>query len=86
MISGKTRTGFEYAIADDVFDDYEILELMGKVKKNDPLAIFELIERLLGEEQKDQLKDHVRVNGRVPMSAINDEIVDIFSNEEVKKS
>ena len=86
MISGKTRTGFEYAIADDVFDDYEILELMAKVKKNDPLAIFELIERLLGEEQKDQLKDHVRVNGRVPMSAINDEIVDIFTNEEVKKS
>lgn len=86
MISGKTRTGFEYVIDDNVFDDYEILELMAKVKKNDPLAIFELIERLLGEEQKDQLKDHVRVNGRVPMSAINDEIVDIFSNEEVKKS
>ena len=86
MISGKTRTGFEYVIEDDVFDDYEILELMAKVKKNDPLAIFELIERLLGEEQKDQLKDHVRVNGRVPMSAINDEIVDIFSNSEVKKS
>lgn len=85
MISGKTRTGFEYVIDDNVFDDYEILELMAKVKKNDPLAIFELIERLLGEEQKDQLKDHVRVNGRVPMSAINDEIVDIFSNEEVKK-
>lgn len=86
MISGKTRTGFEYVIDDNVFDDYEILELMAKVKKNDPLAIFELIERLLGEEQKDQLKDHVRVNGRVSMSAINDEIVDIFSNEEVKKS
>ena len=85
MISGKTRTGFEYVIDDNVFDDYEILELMAKVKKNDPLAIFELIERLLGEEQKDRLKDHVRVNGRVPMSAINDEIVDIFSNEEVKK-
>ena len=86
MISGKTRTGFEYVIDDNVFDDYEILELMAKVKNNDPLAIFELIERLLGEEQKDQLKDHVRVNGRVPMSAINDEIVDIFSNSEVKKS
>ena len=86
MISGKTRTGFEYVIDDNVFDDYEILELMAKVKKNDTLAIFELIERLLGEEQKDQLKDHVRVNGRVSMSAINDEIVDIFSNEEVKKS
>lgn len=85
MISGKTRTGFEYVIDDNVFDDYEILELMAKVKNNDPLAIFELIERLLGEEQKDQLKDHVRVNGRVPMSAINDEIVDIFSSSEVKK-
>ena len=86
MISGKTRTGFEYAIADDVFDDYEILELMGKVKKNDPLAIFELIERLLGEEQKDRLKEHCRVDGRVPIEAMNAEIVDIFADAKVKKS
>ena len=86
MISGKTRTGFEYTIDEEALNDYEILELMAKVRNNDVLSIFELIERLLGEEQKNRLKEHCRVNGRVPISAINDEIVDIFSNDSVKKS
>ena len=86
MISGKTRTGFEYTIDEEALNDYEILELMAKVRNNDVLSIFELIERLLGEEQKNRLKEHCRVNGRVPISAINDEIVDIFTNDSVKKS
>lgn len=86
MISGKTRTGFEYTIDEEALNDYEILELMAKVRNNDVLSIFELIERLLGEDQKNRLKEHCRVNGRVPISAINDEIVDIFTNDSVKKS
>lgn len=86
MISGKTKTGFEYTISEEALSDYEILELMAQVQKDDIFAIFELIKRLLGEDQKDRLKEHCRVNGRVPISAINDEIVDIFSNDSLKKS
>ena len=87
MITGTTRTGFSYQIEDEALNDYEILDLMAKVRKNDVLSIFELVERLLGEEQKDRLKDHCRdASGRVPISAINDEIVDIFTAEQVKKS
>lgn len=86
MVSGKTRTGFEFVIADDALNDYEILELMAKVRKNDVLSISELLEKLLGEEQKNRLKDHCRdESGKVPMERINDEIVDIFTDKQVKK-
>lgn len=86
MVSGKTRTGFEFVIADDALNDYEILELMAKVRKNDVLSISELLEKLLGEDQKNRLKDHCRdESGKVPMERINDEIVDIFTAEQVKK-
>lgn len=86
MISGKTQSGFEYAIEESALNDYEILELMAKIRKDDVFAIFELIEKLLGEEQKDRLKEHCRVDGRVPIEAMNAEIVDIFADAKVKKS
>ena len=51
MIEGVTKSGFSYQIDDHIGDDYELLELMGRVRKNDTFAIFELIEKILGTEQ-----------------------------------
>lgn len=85
MISGKTQSGFEYTIADNIGDDYELLELMGEVRNGDTLAIFELIDRVLGKEQHKALKEHCRIDGRVSTTRMNEEIVDIFTNsKEVK--
>ena len=85
MISGKTQSGFEYTIADNIGDDYELLELMGEVRNGDTLAIFALIDRVLGKEQHKALKEHCRVDGRVSTTRMNEEIVDIFTNsKEVK--
>lgn len=85
MISGKTQSGFEYTIADNIGDDYELLELMGEVRNGDTLAIFALIDRVLGREQHNALKEHCRVDGRVSTTRMNEEIVDIFTNsKEVK--
>lgn len=88
MVTGTTASGFAYEIDDNVGDDYEVLELMAKVRKNDTFAIFELIEKILGPEQKDRLKDHCRQpNGRVPISKINDEVVEILTaQKDLKKS
>ena len=85
MISGKTQSGFEYTIADNIGDDYELLELMGEVRNGDTLAIFELIDRVLGKEQHKALKEHCRIDGRVSTTRMNEEIVDIVTNsKEVK--
>ena len=58
---------------------------MGEVRNGDTLAIFALIDRVLGREQHNALKEHCRVDGRVSTTRMNEEIVDIFTNsKEVK--
>lgn len=87
MITGKTASGFEYTIDDNVGDDYELLELMGDVRNGDTLAIFQLISKILGKEQHQALKEHCRVDGRVSTTRMNEEIVDIFAaSKDVKNS
>ena len=86
MIKGKTKSGFEYEIADTVGDDYEILELMVRIQKNDFLAITELVDRVLGSEQKDRFKDHCRnEDGRVSTERMMTEFFEIFSSNNTTK-
>lgn len=86
MITGKTKSGFAFEISDAVGDDYEILELMARVQ-NDFLAITELVDRVLGSEQKDRFKEHCRdENGRVSTERMMTEFFEIFTaNDATKK-
>lgn len=95
MISGKTRTGFEYTIDPVALNDFRILDLINKIQKEEKkgaspetyvFLVLDLVDRLLGEEQKELLMDHCDVDGRVPVDKINDEIIDIFTTPEIKKS
>ncbi|MBY0584786.1 hypothetical protein K5I04_04910 [Murdochiella sp. Marseille-P8839] len=87
VIKGKTRTGFSYKIDKDILDDYELLEVMSSVDES-PLKFPKLLTMLLGEEQKASLIEHIRSkNKRVPITAMQEEIMDIFSGtQEVKNS
>lgn len=84
MKTGKTSTGFEFTLEEDVLDDYELLEILTAVDKGEYGRITEMVERLLGENQKEQLKAHVRNNsGKVSAAKLLDEVKEIFdaSNE-----
>lgn len=84
-MQGKTKTGFEFTINDGLKDDYEMIEKL-RVADTNPLAFTDLVEYVLGTEQKDKLKDHCRVNGIVSLEKIKEEFVDILSaNSETKK-
>ena len=90
MISGKTRTGFEYNIEDDVLNDYELLEaLNGVVEAESPLSIIKVVNMLLGKD-KARLKAHIRnVTGRerITIDDMQAELEDIMmSSEEGKNS
>lgn len=67
MIKGKTKSGFEFEIPEDVFDDFELVELYAAVNKN-PIYLGELAEKLLGANQKKALMEHVRRDGKVHTS------------------
>lgn len=86
VITGKTKTGFEYEIDKKILNDYELLEEIDNIGKN-PLIIIKLLKRLLKEEQLEKLKEHIRnEEGIVPIDKMEKELEDIFNGiNEIKK-
>jgi len=88
MIKGKTSSGFEFEISKDVVNDYELVENLAELEDN-PLILAKVIKQILGEEQTEKLKNHVRnEKGIVPTDKMTQEIIEIFKNagEETKNS
>lgn len=87
---GTLKNGFKYAVDEDVLDDVELMEDMALAQGDDPLRVVAVIKKVLGEEQKQKLYDHVRDkdSGRVKTSAISDCLTEIFEKlgEEGKNS
>ncbi|MCR8969272.1 hypothetical protein [Facklamia sp. 7083-14-GEN3] len=85
MITGKTKTGFKYEIDDKQLNNYELLEFFAEVDEN-PFLLPKAMKMLLGKDQMDKLKEHVRdKDGIVDAEVISKEIADIFSeSKEVK--
>lgn len=82
VVKGTTSTGFEYEVNRTVLEDAEFLELFADVQSGgqNGMKIFALIRKALGSEQKDKLYDHCRTeDGHVPVSAVSDEITEIFT-------
>ena len=78
MIEGTLKNGFAYKIdAEALADDFELLELYAKVSES-IIHIPELLVKLLGKEQAEALKDHLRgPDGRVKSSDIFDALGEI---------
>jgi len=86
VITGKTKTNFEYNIDKKILNDYELLEEIDNIGKN-PVIIIKLLRRLLQEEQLEKLKEHIRnEEGMVPIDKMEKELEDIFNGiNEIKK-
>ena len=77
-MKGKTSSGFEYELDEAALDDYELL---CEMDEGDMTKTISVLNRLLGTEQKERLKEHLRMeNGRVPASEMMNEIGEIFGN------
>jgi hypothetical protein len=83
MIEIKLKSGFSCEIDEVALDDWELLELFQQIDDGQPQKILKVAPKLLGKEQTDALKDHLRTDaGRVPMSAMINAIREIM--DEVK--
>lgn len=87
MIEGKTTSGFEYKIPEENLNNYELVETLGELEEN-PLLIAKTVNLLLGKEQSNSLKEHLRTeSGTVPTDKMSTEIMEIFNEQkETKKS
>ena len=85
MIKGTTKSGFNYTIQEGALDDYEELR---EIDKGNTSLIVDVIEKIIGSEQKEQLKKHVRdETGRVSIKRMVDEIGEILrGNQQGKNS
>lgn len=74
-----TKNGFTCEIDPVALDDMELLELIGDVQDGNQLRVPAVIRRMLGDEQKKALYDHVRTQeGRVPTGVVFDMMGEIF--------
>ena len=86
MIEGKTKSGFNYQITEARLENYELIEALTEVEVN-PLALPKTVDLLLGKEQSDKLKDHLRdEEGLVSTEKLSNEIMEIFNNEKETKN
>lgn len=86
MLKGKTSSGFKFEIAEGALDNYELVEALADIE-TDPLSVTKVVTLLLGKEQKEKLKDHVRNDeGVVTTTALMKEIEEVFkAQNKVKK-
>ena len=84
-MKGKTASGFEYEVDEKALDDYELLEDLAEVSDGREGRIGSVIDRLLGKEQKERMKDFLRDgSGKVAASKMIQEVKDIFEALKVK--
>lgn len=84
---GKTKTGFVFKIEEEALNDYELLEKMVKADNGDTSLMVGIISDVLGEEQKERLKDHVRnEKGKVPIEKMIQEFTEILKNNQDGKN
>lgn len=88
MLKGKTKSGFKFEIDEMIADDLELLEEIAKADKD--VTVFpDVLEKILGADQKKALYDHLRnEHGRVSIKAAVDEFTEIMNiaGEETKNS
>lgn len=85
MRKGKIKCGFEFEIADETLESWELLETINEVEEQ-PLKIVKLVTLLLGDGQKKALIKHL--GGKPSVAEMNAAITEIFdvckSDESIK--
>lgn len=74
----KLENGLELEINEKALDDMELLEVLVDLDSGKPSAIPRVGKRLLGEDQVKKLYEHIREDGRVPISKYSEAIKEIL--------
>ena len=79
MKKGKLKNGFEFEVDENVLDDMRLIDAMAEAQDENPTKFSKAILMVLGAEQRDRLYEHIALeNGRVPIEATSEALVEIF--------
>lgn len=85
-IEGKTSSGFNYKLSKARLENYELIESLNEVEEN-PLALPKTVNLLLGKDQAEKLKDHLRDDEElISTEKLSNEIMEIFENQQETKN
>lgn len=85
-MKGKTKSGFAYTLRDGFVDDMELLEMLTEMDDGNMSVLPKVLTRMFGDDQKRKLYDHCRTDdGRVPMTAVAEEVAQIFAQQTATK-
>ena len=82
----KLECGFEIDVEESTFEDMELFDAVADMEKGRVLALSEVTGKILGD-RKVALYDFLRdENGRVPIQAVSEAVVEIFQKGASKNS
>lgn len=80
MVSGKTKTGFEFSVDENAMNDMRLVDMLADKSVDPAFQVSNVLRYLLPGDQRKKLYEHVQTEtGRVPVEAISNEIADIFA-------
>ena len=81
MIKGITKSGFLFEVDENALNDMELVDVLADDTMDDGFRMSHVVRKLLGDQQRRALYDHVRTeDGRVPVDAVVAEVEDIFAS------
>ena len=84
MITGKTKSGFEYSVDENIMDNWELFEEMSAGTMTGEIKAAKM---MLGEDAYNRLKEPCRnANGVVPAKKMDAEIAEIITGVSSKNS
>lgn len=80
MKKGKTKSGFEFEVDENVVNDMRLVDAVAEVADgSNPLAISFVVKTILGDAKEALYKHVAEEDGRVPVEKINDEVTEIIN-------
>lgn len=79
MIKGETSKGFSFEVEEDVFDDWELAELLAGADNNSLSSMIGALKKILGEEGYNSMKEFYRdESGKIKTSTMSEAIKEIM--------
>ena len=77
-MQGKTKSGFEFEVDEDVITSMEFVDMVAELDEK-PMKIGKVVRFMLGEDQKEKLYKHVRGDKKLtPAKDVDKEVNEIF--------
>lgn len=89
MLKGRTVTGFEFEIDENLVDDMRFIDALAEMDSGSLIAVSKVASLMFDAEQKQRLYNHLAElseDGRVHTEPFIKEIIEIFNYREDTKN